>query len=61
MNTLQINTYRVVDDAVERGVEMGWRRAHKHNSAPSPDVIRAAIADAIMLELSEVVRWPEQS
>ena len=59
MNSLQLNTYRVIDDAVERGVELGWRRAHKHTDTPTPDVVRAAIADAIMLGLSEVVLWPD--
>jgi len=59
MTTIQLNTYRVIDDAVERGVEIGWRRAHKHDDTPTPDVVRAAIADAIMLELSEVVLWPD--
>lgn len=57
---VEVDAYRVAAEAVERGVEHGWHRAHKHVDDPSPEDLRAAIADAVMTELSEYFWWPER-
>jgi hypothetical protein len=56
---LAVDTYRVVQTAVEEGVAYGLRRAHKYDDHPTDDHIRDTIVDAVMLAVSEVVRWPD--
>ena len=43
----------VLEMCVETGTMVGWNRAFKHNDKPGEDVIREAIASAIMHELYE--------
>ena len=54
---LVIDTYRVVSDAVDNGIQLGFNRAYKHTDHPSKDLILSSIDDAVMSELSEVVQW----
>jgi hypothetical protein len=50
--------YEIMIDAVERGVERGWRRAHKHSPpAPAGSVICAEIERAVCDALCEVFEW----
>jgi hypothetical protein len=51
--TMRVRAYLVISRAVEDGVELGWRRAHKHTDAPSEDTIREAIAAAVLGEICE--------
>lgn len=46
-------TLPVLEMCIETGTAVGWNRAFKHNDNPSEDVIRQAIASAIMHELYE--------
>lgn len=46
--------YNLLADCVERGVLLGYNRAYKHTDAPSESGMQQAIADAIMLEISEM-------
>lgn len=54
---LVINTYSVVSDAVDNGIQLGLNRAYKHTDHPSKELILSSIDDAIMSELSEVIQW----
>jgi hypothetical protein len=56
---LQVDTYRLVSQAVEDGVTSGWYRAHKHTDTPTPEAIKCEIESAIMNELSNVFIWPD--
>ena len=47
------NTYRVMSDAVERGVAYGWQRAHKHTDKPDETAILSAIEEAVTNEMCE--------
>jgi hypothetical protein len=47
--------YSIIDDAVERGVNYGMYRAHKHDDNPSKDAIKDAIQSGVMYELTEVI------
>jgi hypothetical protein len=38
---------------IETGIELGWRRAHKHNDAPDEDAIKRAIETTIQNEICE--------
>jgi len=46
-------TLPVLEMCIETGTIVGWNRAFKHNDNPSEEVIREAIASAIMHEFYE--------
>lgn len=52
---LTLRTYDILRRAVEEGVAYGYRRAHKYLDAPSEDVVREQIEQAVMNALCEVV------
>lgn len=52
-SALRVNVYRVLSDAVDRGVLMGIRRAHKHTDKPDEDTLAERIHDEVMLVISE--------
>jgi len=54
---MRVNEYAVLADAIERGIEYGWHRAHKHSDEPSPIEIRMAIYDAVMLEVCDMFNF----
>lgn len=51
--------YRLMSEAVERGVAYGWRRAHKHTDSPTDDAGADAIREAVMSEIAEAFVFPE--
>lgn len=57
-DTVRVDVYRVIADAVDRGLDNGYRRAHKHADDPSKAVVKQAIYDAVMSEISEVIVFP---
>lgn len=52
---LRIRAYPILSRAIEEGIECGWRRAHKHTSVPTKDMICAEIDLAIWNELDQVL------
>ena len=52
---LKVNVYEVVARAVEEGIKMGYRRAHKYNSHPDEDTILDYIHGETMNSLCEVI------
>lgn len=60
---VQLQTYAVIARAVEEGIRYGMTRAYKHSARPpsqaEQDRVGDAIADAVMLALSEVIVFPE--
>jgi hypothetical protein len=55
---IRVNTYAVLSACIERGIEAGWHRAHKHGT-PAPHVVRSEIESAIMTEISEFFRFDD--
>ena len=45
---------------IETGIELGWRRAHKHNDAPDEDAIKLAIENAIQSEICEWFKFNDE-
>lgn len=45
--------FKLLEIAIDEGIEYGWRRAHKHTESPSEDSIKAEISNAIFSELHE--------
>lgn len=56
---LKVDHYRLIGELIERGLELGWRRAHKHVAAPEKDAIMDKQHDAIMAELCEYYRFSD--
>lgn len=52
-SNLRPRTFRVLEQAVETGVSLGYRRAHKHVDNPSESDVTQAVAAAVMAEISE--------
>ena len=57
-DTVRVNVYAVITDAVERGITRGYRRAHKHDDHPKQDQLEACIYEAVMSEICEVIVFP---
>lgn len=51
-----LNWYRLMENAVERGVNFGWAHAHKHISKPRENVIKDQIVNDVMTELSDIIQ-----
>jgi hypothetical protein len=54
---VKIRLYALIDDAVERGVEIGWRKAYEDVENPFPAQVQGIIADEIMAEICEVINF----
>ena len=50
---MKAKTRRIIEDAIERGVARGYRRAFKHTDSPHEDTIFDSISDCIMFEIDE--------
>lgn len=55
------NTYVILERAVEEGARLGYRRAFKHIENPSEEAIVEAIVNGVMLSVSEVFEFSEQT
>jgi hypothetical protein len=55
MTTLFLRIYSIIDDAVEKEVNFGMYRAHKHTNTPSEDDMKETIKSAVMDELTEII------
>ena len=53
--SIRVDAYAIVSRAVEEGVAYGWNRAHKHTDTPDEQAIHAAITDAVLGTLCEVL------
>lgn len=50
---MKANMHKILEHVVDVGIELGWRRAHKHTDAPSAELIKNSIEQAIWDELYE--------
>ena len=57
--SIKINAYRIIDDAVERAITYGYRRAHKHTDRPSEQLIVQEVHRAVMNDLCEILKFDE--
>lgn len=52
---MRVDLYRLVSDRIEVGLGAGWRRAHKHDNAPTENDVLVAQHDAIMEALADYI------
>lgn len=57
---MKLNSYKIVNDAIESGIEFGLQRSRKHTSKPSDDKIVEEIVNAVMLNLAEIIIFDDQ-
>lgn len=54
---LRLQTYHLIDEAVEHGVTLGYNRAHKHTNAPTRETMEEVISRSVMELLAELIDW----
>jgi hypothetical protein len=47
------NAYRLIEQCVETGIELGLNRAHKHTDSPTREQLSEQIYRAVMIEVCE--------
>lgn len=58
---LVCRAYTLALDAVERGIDVGWRRAEKHTTRPTETERRGAIFLAVIESLNDLIDWEKSS
>ena len=56
-NTIQLNSYVIISESVERGINFGYKHAHKHTNTPDEDSLKEHIYNDVMHELTEIIDW----
>ena len=57
---MKVKTRVVLEDAIDRGIRDGYRRAHKHVENPDEASIHLAIEDANCHELDKVFCFDDE-
>ena len=57
MKKLKVNTYAVLEECIEIGINGGWNKAHKHTDTPNEEHIKEQILRYIMIEISEKFKF----
>lgn len=60
-DALRVRTFAVLERAVEEGVALGYRRAHKHSERPPEAHILDAVARAVLDAIDEVFAVDDES
>lgn len=50
---MKAKTYFILNQCVERGVQRGYRRAHKHVENPTESAILDSVENCVMAEIVE--------
>lgn len=53
--------YTIFEECVERGINLGYTRAHKYTDEPSPNTIKDEILQAVTFEVSEYFLFDEET
>ena len=57
METLKVNTYVMLEECIETGINGGWNKAHKHLDNPSEQYIKEQVLHYIMLQICEKFKF----
>lgn len=52
---MKANMHKILEHCIDTGIELGWRRAHKHTDTPSAELLKNSIEQALWDELYEWV------
>lgn len=53
INSLKVNVYNLLSDCIDRGIDIGYRRAHKHTETPGEDIIKESIFNEVTNQICE--------
>lgn len=56
---LRVDLYRLITDAISRGIDSGWYRAHKHTGTPDEFTIKSKIYDATVEQICEYIEFDD--
>lgn len=51
--------YTILSECIERGIELGFNRAHKHNDNPGSQEIKTQIYHAVTSEITDYFAFEE--
>ena len=57
---VKVKLHSLISRAVEEGVTIGWRRAHKVSAAPSEASFKETVCTEVMNSVSEVLDFEDQ-
>jgi hypothetical protein len=57
MRKLKTDTYNVLEECIEIGINEGWNKAHKHTDTPNEEYIKEQIFYYIMLKVCEKFKF----
>ena len=57
---MKVKTRVILEQAIEEGVNRGWRLAHKHVENPEEHVIIDRINDAVMAQIYEYFTFEDE-
>lgn len=57
---MKINTYKVIEQAVEQGVAYGIRRFYKHREDECPNGIEEVVSQEVMTEIASWISFDEE-
>lgn len=60
-SVLRVDAYKVLVQAIEDGVNLGWSRAHKHNDRPGEATIKESMRNEIMNSICEWFNFDEEN
>jgi hypothetical protein len=58
---IKLDCYKIINDAVEAGITIGWNRSYKHSDEPSKENIMNEIHSSIMNELFEILKFDDET
>lgn len=59
-DSIRLDAYNIISNAIENGIELGWNRAHKHVEAPSKDHLLDEIHRNIMNNLCDIIKFDDE-
>jgi len=59
-DVVRLNSYRIIDEVVERAVLVGIRRSKKHVDNPSEEYLAQEIHKYVMNELCEILNFSDE-
>lgn len=60
MSEIKINTYLVIQDCIEKGVNYGWMRAYKHSDNPDEEYVKHQLQEAILNTICEYFKFDNE-
>lgn len=58
---MKVKLYNIISDAIEKGIERGYRQAHKHTDTPDETYIKDRIHSEILNELCEYLDFEDET